>query len=66
MRLLLDESVPRRLGTFFPAAYEVHTVPRMGWAGIGNGALLRLAADRRRPYGFACTSSMLTPSGAAR
>ena len=46
MRLLLDESVPRRLGTFFPAAYEVHTVPRMGWAGIGNGALLRLAADR--------------------
>ena len=46
MRLLLDESVPRRLGTFFPAAYEVRTVPRMGWAGTGNGALLRLAADR--------------------
>ena len=46
MRLLLDESVPRRLGTAFPAAYEVRTVPGMGWAGTGNGALLRLAADR--------------------
>ena len=48
MRLLLDESVPRRrrLGTAFPAAYEVRTVPQMGWAGTGNGELLRLAADR--------------------
>ena len=47
MRLLLDESVPRRLGAAFPAAYEVRTVPQMGWAGTGNGELLRLAADRR-------------------
>ena len=46
MRLLLDESVPLRLGTAFPAAYEVRTVPQMGWAGTGNGELLRLAADR--------------------
>ena len=46
MRLLLDESVPRRLGTSFPTAYEIRTVPQMGWAGTGNGALLRLAADR--------------------
>ena len=46
MRLLLDESVPRRLGAAFPAAYEVRTVPQMGWAGTGNGELLRLAADR--------------------
>ena len=45
MRLLLDESVPRPLRTSFPAAYEVRTVPEMGWAGTGNGALLRLAAD---------------------
>ena len=45
MRLLLDESVPRPLRTSFPAAYEVQTVPRMGWAGTENGALLRLAAD---------------------
>ena len=46
MRLWLDESVSRRLGTAFPAAYEVRTVPQMGWAGTGNGELLRLAADR--------------------
>ena len=45
MRLLLDESVPRPLRTSFPAAYEVRTVPEMGWAGTGNGALLALAAD---------------------
>ncbi|MDE2790796.1 MAG: DUF5615 family PIN-like protein [Paracoccaceae bacterium] len=45
MRLLFDESVPRPLRTSFPAAYEVRTVPEMGWAGTGNGALLRLAAD---------------------
>ena len=45
MRLLLDESVPRPLRTTFPASYEVRTVPEMGWAGTGNGALLRLAAD---------------------
>ena len=45
MRLLLDESVPRPLRTSFPAAYEVRTVPQMGWAGTGNGALLTLAAD---------------------
>ena len=45
MRLLLDESVPRRLGLRFPATYDVRTVPEMGWAGTGNGALLRLAAE---------------------
>ena len=45
MRLLLDESVPRPLRTSFPAAFEVRTVPEMGWAGTGNGTLLGLAAD---------------------
>lgn len=45
MRLLFDESVPRRLGAYFPAEHEARTVPQMGWAGTANGALLRLAAD---------------------
>lgn len=45
MRLLLDESVPRPLRTSFPAAFEVRTVPELGWAGTGNGTLLGLAAD---------------------
>ncbi len=45
MRPLLDESVPRPLRTSFPAAFKVRTVPEMGWAGTGNGALLGFAAD---------------------
>lgn len=43
MLVLLDESLPRALGRALPG-HEVRTVPRMGWASIGNGALLRLAA----------------------
>ena len=46
MTLLLDESVPRQLGRFFPEAFEVFTVQKMGWTGRGNGDLLRLAAVR--------------------
>ena len=43
--MLLDESVPRRLGAAFPKSFELHTVQQMGWAGCLNGRLLRLAAD---------------------
>ena len=46
MKLLLDESVPRQLGRFFPETFEVLTVQKMGWTGRGNGDLLRLAAVR--------------------
>lgn len=42
MRLLLDESLPRRLKARL-APHEVRTVPEMGWAGKTNGELLRLA-----------------------
>ena len=45
MRILLDESTPRRLGSSFPDSFEIRTVQQMGWAGCGNGELLRLAAD---------------------
>lgn len=57
MRLLLDESLPRRLKARL-APHDVRTVPEMGWAGKSNGELLRLAeedfavfltADRRSP-----------------
>jgi hypothetical protein len=42
MRLLLDECVPKRLkGELL--GHEVKTVQDMGWAGIKNGALLKLA-----------------------
>jgi predicted nuclease of predicted toxin-antitoxin system len=58
MRLLLDESVPRRLRREFPR-HSVKTVVEMGWSGVKNGALLSLAAaefdafitvDRNLPY----------------
>ena len=42
MRVLLDESLPRRLQFELPA-HEVTTVPERGWAGMKNGELLRLA-----------------------
>ncbi len=42
MRLLVDESLPRKLKAHL-ASHEVRTVPEMGWAGRSNGALLRLA-----------------------
>lgn len=58
MRLLLDESVPRRLRRALPA-HTVNTAVEMGWSGVKNGALLALAAaeveafitvDRNLPY----------------
>lgn len=45
MRILLDESIPRRLGPLL-AGHEVTTVAKNGWAGIKNVRLLVLAADR--------------------
>ena len=43
MRVLLDECVPRALRDDIPD-YEVQTVAEVGWAGVKNGELLRLAA----------------------
>jgi predicted nuclease of predicted toxin-antitoxin system len=46
MKLLLDESLPRRLKADFPD-HEVYTVRDMGWNGIKNGQLLQLiVADK--------------------
>ncbi len=45
MRLLLDECVPKRLKHEL-LGHEVQTVQDMGWAGITNGALLKLANGR--------------------
>ncbi len=58
MRLLLDESVPRRLRQHLPG-HDVKTVVEMGWSGVKNGALLALAGsdfdafitvDKNLPY----------------
>jgi predicted nuclease of predicted toxin-antitoxin system len=43
MRILLDESVPARLGPLL-VGHEASSVQRRGWAGIKNGKLLTLAA----------------------
>jgi predicted nuclease of predicted toxin-antitoxin system len=45
MRILLDESLPRRLCNIF-AGHEVATVVEVGWSGVKNGELLELAATR--------------------
>lgn len=44
MRVLLDECLPRRLKREL-SGHQVYTVPEMGWAGVKNGALLRLIQD---------------------
>ena len=44
MKLLLDESVPKRLAASFPSSFTLRTVQEMGWSGTGNGLLLSLAA----------------------
>jgi predicted nuclease of predicted toxin-antitoxin system len=42
MRLLLDECIPKRLRRELQG-HDTKTVQDMGWAGIKNGALLKLA-----------------------
>lgn len=58
MRLLLDESVPKRLRQHLPG-HDVKTVVEMGWSGVKNGELLALAGsgfdafitvDKNLPY----------------
>lgn len=44
MRILLDESTPRRIKGWF-VGDEVRTVVEMSWGGVKNGRLLRLASD---------------------
>lgn len=43
MRILLDESLPRRLRGVF-AGHAVVTVVEAGWSGVKNGELLKLAS----------------------
>ncbi len=43
MRILLDESLPRRLRGVF-SGHDVVTVVEAGWSGVKNGELLQLAS----------------------
>ena len=44
MRILLDESLPRKLALEL-SGHEVQTVQKQGWAGLKNGELLRRASE---------------------
>jgi len=43
MRILLDESLPRKLALEL-AGHETQTVQKRGWSGLRNGELLRTAS----------------------
>ena len=45
MRILLDESVPEKLGKLL-VGHTCSTVQQQGWASIKNGKLLALAKDQ--------------------
>ena len=61
MKLLLDESVPRRLASSFPEAFTLRTVQEMGWAGTGNGLLLSLSYSAATGPSRRYASSNLSP-----
>lgn len=44
MRILLDESLPRKLALEF-TGHEAQTVQKRGWSGLKNGVLLRTASQ---------------------
>jgi len=44
MRILFDESLPKRLKRHF-TGFSVKTVPEMGWQGKKNGELMALMAS---------------------
>jgi predicted nuclease of predicted toxin-antitoxin system len=45
MKILLDESLPRKLRNDFDEKHEVRTVRDMNWLGKKNGELLTLITD---------------------
>jgi len=45
MRILLDESVPEKLGKLL-VGHSCSTVQRQGWASVKNGKLIALAMDQ--------------------
>ena len=44
MKVLLDECIDHRFAKELPG-HSVETVPRMGWAGLKNGDILKLAEN---------------------
>jgi predicted nuclease of predicted toxin-antitoxin system len=50
MKLLLDEQMPRKIATYFDTGAAVDHVQLVGWAGIKNGELLKLANVCRQKH----------------
>ena len=46
MKILLDESLPRKLRNDFGIDHEVLTVRDIGWRGKKNGELLKLMIEK--------------------
>jgi hypothetical protein len=44
VKILLDECVTKKLKIYLPD-FEVYTVTEMGWSGLKNGNLMRVAID---------------------
>ncbi len=47
MKILLDESLPRKLCSDFGPDHEIWSVRDKGWLGKKNGELLRLMAEEK-------------------
>jgi predicted nuclease of predicted toxin-antitoxin system len=47
MKILLDESLPRKLKNDFGSDHEVLTVREQGWLGKKNGELLTLMSENK-------------------
>jgi len=47
MKILLDESLPRKLRNDFPEMYDIWTVRDKGWLGKKNGELLQLMTEEK-------------------
>lgn len=45
MKLLIDENLPRKIKNLLPE-YDTNTVQEMGWSGVKNGELLKLAGEQ--------------------
>ena len=50
MKILIDESLPRKLKVYFGIIHDVFTVRDMNWLGKKNGELLRLMTEANFDY----------------
>src|SRR6266581_940717 len=64
MRILLDESLPRKLASEL-TGHETQTVQKRGWSGLKNGQLLQVIPLARAISPSAAATSAGSPSSSA-